>query len=242
MVTDEASGNSITLGGHVLTLTATSLYVGTTYSFDAKITGNGTFTVELPTTLALFLSNTNDYSGTTNLNTLDYATVLGGLITAFGTSSINIGPSARVLFDADGAQTINNNISITPPTVTGTFLTNQIEFWARTTSVAYTVPHITLLGNARLGVNNLAGAVSVNLAGITTNNHCIQYGDENRDVSYFSNGPAACTVNVAAQPKAPDTGFSLIKNNPVVVAAVTTVTALGIALISRRLAKQTTRR
>lgn len=196
----------------------------------------------MPTTVVLFLSNTNDYSGTTNLTSVDYVSTLGGLITAFGTSDINIGSSARILFSADGARTISNNISITPPAVTGTFLNNQIEFWADTAAVTYTVPHITLLGNARLGINDLAGAVSVNLAGITANGHCIQYDDNNIKAANFTNGPAACTVSVASQPKAPNTGFSLLKNSPMAVLALTSGLALGIALISRRLAKQTIRR
>jgi hypothetical protein len=244
-VTSYSSGDSIALGGHTLSFVANSLYsdAQSTMSIDTPISGSGTVNYAIPTSVVLFLTNGNTYSGTTNINTVDYVTVLGGLTNAFGSSTINISSSARVLFSADGAQTINNPINITPPTVTGTFLENQIEFWADTTAVTYTVPNITLLGNARLGVNEIAGTVQVNLAGITTNGHCIQYGNENYNAGNFTNGPAACVVNVAGTtpvvPKTPNTGFGLIMNNPAATLAGTAVAAFGIYAVSRRVSRKT---
>ena len=235
-------GDVITLGGHVLTYTIADTYSGDIINLTPKITGSGTFTVNMPITTMLYINNSNDYSGTTNLNSVDYVDSLNGLTTGFGTSTINLGANARILFGGDGAITINNPINITPPAVTGTFLSNQLEFWGETTTANYTVPHISLLGNARMGVNNVGGVVHVNLAGITTNGHCIQYGDENRDVEYFTNGPAACVVAVGTQkPKVPDTGFGLLMNNPAVTIGGTFAAAGAIIAISRRLKPATKR-
>ena len=245
ITTSYSAGDSIALGGHTLTIVATSLYsdAQTTMSLDTPISGAGTVNYNIPTSVVLFLTNSNTYSGTTNINTVDYVTVLGGMTNAFGSSTINLSSSARLLFTSNGNQTVSNAINITPPTVTGTFLQNQIEFWAQSAAVTYTFPNITLLGNARFGVNDLSATVQVNLAGITTNGHCIQYGTDNNDAGNFTNGPAACIVNVAGTtpvvPKTPDTGFGLIKNNPVAVLAGTVTAAFGMYFISRRVSRKT---
>lgn len=229
-VNDEA----INLNGHMLTVKITSLAEGLSYWFAYKITGNGTVNYDLLTTSRLQLNDTNDYSGTTNLISLDYVTTLGNSFGMFGTSDINIGPSARILYEGDGNITISNKISITPPTVSGTFLNNQIEFWSDTADVFYTVPNITLLGNARLGTNTVTGTVTVNLAGITTNGHCIQYGDEGDD-GIFQNGPAACIVDVAVPITAPNTAIkNLILSNPIVVAIMGIFSATFVVFMFRR--------
>lgn len=237
------SSGVLTLGGYIATYRVTSIYVGTTLNFGVRVTGNGTLTVEIPATTAFFMNNANDYSGTTNLTTLNYATTIDGLTTAFGSSTINISPNSRILFEADGQVTINNPINISPPETEGTFLANQIEFWSSTAAVVYTVPHITLLGNARFGiVDNVNRPVQVNLAGITTNGHCLQYDTDNNRVANFLNGPAACIVNVAKQtPKVPNTGFGLLLNNPALIAGVTLASAVTLTVIARRMKPATKR-
>lgn len=227
------------LNGHVLSflITTPDINVG----LDSLITGSGTLNIEVPITTRVYLNPANTYSGTTNVISTDYISSLSQPNTGmFGTSVVNLSDKARILFSADSAQTINNQFNITPPAVTGTFLNNQLEFWSATAPVTYTVPHITLLGNARFGVNDLAGAVTVNLAGITANGHCVQYGDNNSASGFFQNGPAACAVNVSQQPstttapKAPNTGLRRFSANPLLITLTSLVTAGGLALLARR--------
>ncbi|MEI6054275.1 MAG: hypothetical protein WCQ49_02820 [Candidatus Saccharibacteria bacterium] len=216
--TNVTGDTSIALGGHKLTVIAENAAVDDTYGFEFLITGNGTVEYRIPADAALFLNGLNSYSGVTNLVSMNYATTTDQDYTGtFGTSVINIGAAARILYKGDGNITINNKINITPPSVTGTFLDNQIEFWDDTTSVVYTVPNITLLGNARIGTlsSSQGGTVTVNLNGIIANGYCIQYGSVNDD-GIFQNGPAACVVEVAA-PAVPNTAFNLSLANPVII-------------------------
>lgn len=235
------------LGGHALTFRRTLGDNGTADSstnFAPLITGSGTLNLEVPIESTLFMNGTNTYSGTTNITSADYvSTPLSSPgIAMFGTSVVNLSGSARVLFKADGAQTISNQFNITPPSVTGTFLSNQLEFWANSAPVTYTVPNITLLGNARFGVNYAGGSVLVNLAGINANGHCVQYGNNNLQTEYFQNGPTACTVNVAEQitnaPDAPNTGLQRLSSNPLAIAAVATLATVALIYLARKYTSQ----
>lgn len=235
------SGSSFDLGGHTLTITAPG-YTAQTFSLAGPISGSGTLTINLPEKTALFMNPANTYSGTTNIDTVDYVTTLletgSNDAKMFGSSTINIGAKARVLFRGNGAVTIDNPIFITPPATSGTFLANQIDFWANTANVSYTVPKITLLGNARLGVNDSSHSVTVNLAGINANGHCVQYGDDNNKAANFTSGPASCSVAVAGQeknaPKTPNTGIRLITSNPIFVAIATLVSSAAFVYLARR--------
>lgn len=228
--------DNLNLNGYALTYIRTAADESTTISFRPVITGNGTLNITVPTTAALFMNGANTYSGTTNINTVDYVTSMEVPNTGmFGTSVVNLSAQSRVLFSGNGSLTINNVINVTPPAVTGTFLDSQLEFWASGGAVTYTVPNIRLLGNARFNANVVAGAVMVNLAGITANGHCIQYGQDNQRASSFQNGPAACVVAVTTQnvPKAPDTGVRLLTTNPFVVALATLTCAAGLLASAR---------
>lgn len=239
---------TLTLGGHTVSFAVDGAQANSsTYSIRAFITGNGTVNINLPITQTLFLENeSNNFTGTLNLNSLDYLTSINDLTKSIGAAAINVSSSARILFDANvaGPVTIDNPITVQPPSVTGTFLTNQLEFWSTGTGNSFTVPNITLLGNARFGTNTpTGGPVTVNIAGITTNGHCVQYGYMNLDASNFAGGPAACSVAVAgnpqrgsvATPSAPNTGFDLIKANPNVAAAGIVIAASGLILAGRKL-------
>lgn len=232
--------NTITLGGNEFEYNLTSLHSGSTDNITPIITGTGIFTINIPTSVALFLNGDNDFSGTTNLNTADYANVSGSAVnsTVFGSSAINIGANARVIFDGLGTFNIPNVINVQPPSTTGSFLNDQIIFWAQGGAANFVVPNVTLLGDARFGVSDSQGTVSVNLAGITTNGNCIQYGDDNDDMSFFSNGPTACTVSVDGgtnTPSAPDTGFAALRTNPAVTLLAGLVSAGSLILIGRRI-------
>ncbi len=229
------STNTINLNGHALTYNRSMADGGTSGSvvnFDSPITGNGTLNINVPTTAAFFMKGTNTYSGTTNINTVDYVTSMDKPnVATFGTSIVNLSAQSRVLFSGDGAQTVSNTINVTPPLVTGTFLTNQLEFWSETTAVTFTVPNINLLGNARFGINNLSGAVIVNLAGITANGHCVQYGDGNVYAADFQNGPTACVVAVAS---APNTGFALLSSNPFFTGIMALAAGLSLVVLGKK--------
>lgn len=235
----ETDGDDLNLNGHAFTYQLTEGSTGDTTAIRLQITGTGTLNVNIPTDVVLFLRSDNNYSGETNLNSLDYVTGISNVNPSFGTSDINVGPSARILFQANsGTISINNNITLDPPLVTGTFLNNQLEFWTNSGAVTYNVPNITLLGNARLGTLHNTGSVSVNLTGMATNGYCIQYGDNNDDANDFSGGPDACTVNVGEQnddPNAPDTGLMNITSNSALLGAIVLVISGALFFASRKL-------
>ena len=236
------TSTSLDLGGGTLNYTydSTGVY-STTLTLAPQITGNGTLTIDVPTNQAFFLNDTNNYTGTTNLTSLDYTDSTGDSTKVFGSSTINVGSKARILFaPSSSSVTINNVINVSPPTVTGTFLNNQLEFWAQSAATNFVVPNIHLLGNARFGVNSLAGAVTVNVLGITTNGHCVQYGDNNSEAASFQNGPASCTVAVAANaaPAAPKTGRMLLQTNTVAALVGTLLAASSMVFITRKLARK----
>ena len=232
------TGFTLDLNGHEFTYD----WLGTTRqttSLNYQVTGSGTLTIKSPSTQTVYLNQANDYSGTTNLVSADYITSLNPGVTLFGTSSINLSPDTRILFTATSNVSIPNTIVVSPPSQTGTFLENQIEFWnSNGETLTYTVPAITLNGNARFATHPVGGGtVTVNLAGITANGHCIQYGDNNTDAANFQNGPAACTVAVTTQnpPKAPNTGIAALAANPAIALGAASLGAFALVLLGRRL-------
>lgn len=242
MLNTHLSTTTLNLGGGTLNYTYdnTGIYT-TTLSIEPQITGNGTLTIDVPTSQAFFMNDTNNYTGTTNLTSLDYTDSLGDNTKIFGTSTINISSKARILLAPSlTTATISNTINVTPPTVTGTFLTNQIEFWSQSGATTFTAPNIHLLGNARFGVNQTNGAVTVNLAGITANGHCVQYGDNNSEAANFQNGPASCVVSVAASaaPAAPNTGRKLLQTNTLLALVGTLLASASIVYMTRKVARK----
>jgi len=233
------ASNTLNLNGHALTYIRTlGDGAGTTVGLSPTITGNGTLNIDVPLTTALFMKGVNTYSGVTNINTVDYVNSSDvPNVAMFGTSVVNLSSQGRILFEADGAQAINNTINVTPPTVSGTFLSNQLEFWSGSAAVTYTVPNLHLLGNARFGVNVINGAVTVNLAGIVVNGHCVQYGDGNGQAANFLNGPSACVVNVSGTPATPNTGAQIVFGNPIVVGVLGLAAAATVVFLARRTAK-----
>jgi hypothetical protein len=100
-----------------------------------------------------------------------------------------------------------------------------------------------LLGNARFGVNATPGNVKVNLTGITSNGHCIQYDNNNSEVASFTGGPVACTVAVAAgagatttSVKVPNTGIApaVTLSNPLIIAGIGIVAAFALYIVTRK--------
>lgn len=234
-------GSDLNLNGHTLNYVTNNGYHtsgGTSEisNIRAKITGSGTLVQNTPN-ISLFLSNMNDYSGTTNLTAGTIMTTSGDSNSVFGTSTINVGTDAAIiLYTGTGASwTFNNTINIAPAVQNsdGTMFSQlTVSNGANNQQVA--IPHIILNGNARFMNFGYNKGVIVNLAGIQANGHCEQYGAVgNAQDASFINGPAACIVGNTA--KAPNTAVSFIMANPVVIVALGLIIAAFFSIIAFRI-------
>lgn len=213
-----AGGGDVILNSHALTMVTNSAYTDSVIAIDKRITGSGTFNIDIRNSISLFLADSgdvpsgNNYSGTTNLITGLVTTSSGVTASAmFGTSTINIGPTATLSLYAGtgGSFTFTNAINLAAATVGQSgFLSAQVYVWAGASSQTINIPNITLAGNARFDLNDLGFSnVVVNLAGIQSNSFCIQYGDNNSAANNFQNGPTACVIGTETNlPGVPNTG------------------------------------
>lgn len=199
------------------------------------ISGSGTVTYN-GTHTKFVLNGLNSYSGTTNV-TASSSWVGGDVVSQqpFGTSTIVVSSAAGIKFNYTANTSITNAIRLTGGTTT-TGLPVSIYFAnSGASSMTYTVPNITLLGNVRLSNDSLA---LVNLTGITANGHCIEYLTAGALVSTpYTGGPGICVTPVAASssstPKAPDTGLALVAANPI-IGLLTATSALTILVVTIR--------
>lgn len=253
-VTFTGNGNNLTIGSSsagqpndILNLNAhTANFVNVvipgsspTVTVNDIISGNGVVTYNGSNTKFL-LKGLNTYSGTTNV--IASSTWVGGDVIGqhpFGSSSIIVSSSAGIKFDYPTNVTVSNNISLTGGSATSS-LPISINFAnSGISSMTYTLPNITLLGNVRLSNNTLA---LVNLTGITANNHCIEYLTNGTIVSTpFTGGPAICVTPIPVvvspatnnNPKAPNTGLAYVGANPIIT-LVFSFAALIIMIYSLR--------
>lgn len=245
-VGDGAAGGVLNLNGHKLTWVNDSIYQATTAGISEPITGSGTFEIDAQNSVSLFLPNTSTYSGTTNLISGQTALIANPYDsnTQFGTSTINVGPTASLALYAHGATwTFTNTINIQQAVVGQSgYMGSQLYIWADTAGQQISIPNITLNGNARFDVNN-AGAgysdtVRVNLSGIQAGTFCVQYGNEdNSAASFFQNGPSACAIGNDSTPTAPNTGLQVVLGNPILVGALGIAAAATVVALARRTAK-----
>jgi hypothetical protein len=230
-----ATGDTLALASHTLTLITNSSLNTNVISVGAQITGAGVVTIDVRNSVSLYLKETNNYSGTTNLNSGAVSTLSSNTNSAFGTSSIIVAPSATLSLDASGASwSFTNPISFQPAVVGQSgFLGAQLYIWAHQASQAISVPNITLLGDARFDFNDASGAGSTaNLAGIVANGHCVQYGDNNNAVGNFTNGPSACVIGSDAN--APNTAVKFVTANPFLIIGLGIVTATFLIIAAIR--------
>lgn len=238
-----SGAGSIALNGNTLTvLDASPVNDHMIFSLSVPVTGNGGITFNSPQTNIQF-GAVNTYSGTTTVLANDgllFSTGSGATpLNAFGTSSIIIGPDASIsadLSEVSSGATWSNPITIQQSSVGNNFWDfstnfNSLYFYGLNGTI--NVPNITLLGSTRFGASS---PTIVNLAGITANGHCIEYGRDNWSADRFQNGPAGCVVT-AAGPATPDTGFEKLTSSPVAVMAVSTLTAGAAILLARRYSK-----
>lgn len=223
----DTSGSTLALAGHAITFTTTG---GVTTTNTPTISGAGTVNIDVTNAVSIFLPNGNSYSGTTNLISGQATTFATSSNSIFGSSTINVSPTATISLNADGATwTFNNPINITQAVVGQSgFLTAQLFVWTDDNQTV-NIPNITLNGNARFATDAiLRTGATINLAGISADSYCVQYGDEyNSDATYFINGPSACVIG-DDEPVVgvPDTAAKFATSNPIVVAA------LGLAVLA----------
>ncbi|MDR0955561.1 MAG: hypothetical protein LBM73_00365 [Candidatus Nomurabacteria bacterium] len=204
----------------------------------STITGSGTVEFNAPKTLNQNVDSGNTYSGQTILNDTGDAWLTASK-DSFGTSSVTINKNAALYFDlsdADKDATISN-----PITINGQTGYMSVNFNCSNSSVTTTdcgtikVPHITLNSNVALGTDPIpsTSTIKIDLTGITTNNHCVEYWQgsgiiQSGSATDFIGGPTACAVDAGnaigtgsagSGAKASGTGDDgAFINNPAVIA------------------------
>lgn len=237
-----SGAGSIALNGNTLTvLDASPANDHMIFGVSVPITGNGGVTINAPN-INIQFGAVNTYSGTTTILANDgllFSTGSGATpLNAFGSSSIIIGPDASISADFAGVSsgaTWSNPITIQQSSVGNNFWDFSINFqsiYFYGVTGTINVPNITLQGSTRFGAGL---GVTVNLAGITANGHCIEYGRNNWTASQFQNGPAACVVTPAG-PATPDTGFEKVTKNPLIALSVSVLSAGAVIVLARRYA------
>jgi hypothetical protein len=208
------------------------------------ITGNGTVIYDGGDNSGVQLYAANTYTGSTIYRSGDILSVGLHPNDVFGTSAITIDAFASLSLSIPASAnntTWNNQVTIAP--------TNQSEWYDDFASIFFSrqgsgetinlnVPNIILQSNTRLGANE----VNVNLAGIQSNGHCIEYLNYstvtgNWSDGTFTNGPAFCevaAVNATTKAKAPNTGFGILTRNPLATLAITSVAAIVLAVIAKK--------
>lgn len=235
----EAANDAINLNGHKMTLKTDALYSSGVIGVAQMIIGTGTFDIDVRDSVTVFLAQQpyvpggNTYSGTTNLLSGGTATSGGNTNTMFGSSAINVSPTATLAVYTDGTSpfTVTNTINFLGSTIGDNhWLGDQLYIWADVPNQVINMPNVILQGNTRFALNNSGAEGSVaNLAGIQSNGFCVQYGDENNtQASSFQNGPPACVIgsSVTTVPGAPQAGEML--RSPF-VAAIAGLVGLGVA-------------
>lgn len=232
-----SSNHQIALGGQTLTIES-SIGQANVYS---KLIGSGT--VNYRSSGRIF--SESPYVGTTNINISENMAnamqqVQAEYLLAFGNSSINI-EAGKIHFALDGeykknggvdGRTLSNKISI-KNTVSDFY---SLSFGCTDASLCsdkhtLKVPNITLLSD----VGMASKSTIIDLAGITSNDHCIDYDSSTSSVAdkakYFINGPEDCPVEDTGSdddeqvPGVPNTsGFSL--GSPIAILSVGAIISL----------------
>lgn len=250
-VTVTGNGNNLTLGsssagqaddiiqlnGYTLNLvdvvvpgSTPKLTINDIISNTGTVTYNGAHT-------QFVVNGVNTYSGTTNVTAS--SSWIGGDVAGqqpFGTSSIVVSSTAGIKFNYASNVTINNSIQLTGGAATSGLPISIYFSVSGASAITYTIPNITLLGNVRLSNDSLA---TVNLTGIATNSHCIEYLTAGAlSGTPYTGGPGICvtlpTPTPVSPPKAPNTGIALISVRPLGV-ILSTLAAATVLIVTVRL-------
>ena len=226
--------DTIALAGHTLTFNDTASSASGVVSINAVISGSGTVTYNAALT-NFQLSTAATYSGTTNViaSNLWVGNVANNNINVFGTSTINIATGGSVEFANNTNTTITNPIVIAG--TTGTSNVTSLNFSCALScgsATTITIPNITLSGNTRFGISD--ANTTVNLAGITTNGHCIEYLNAT-STNQFTNGPGTCIIS-GNGPGLPNTGA--LKNELPLALIAGSLSLLAAIEVSRRVRRR----
>jgi hypothetical protein len=225
---------ALDLNEHAITLTGKGTAHGSErwIGIGGYIIGHGTINVGVDADQEFYLTGTNYYSGTTNINSGKFVSngqsTSNRSINMFGVSDVNVEPSGKVVFEFD--QTENgysflNKISF-QRTDSSLVQLLAINKSSNNSLVAVLFPGVVLESDTRFDVDVTGGALSINLAGATANSFCIEYGLGNVQSTYFTNGPGC-----SDDPKNPDDpGNPGTPNNPNNVAAPKTGVVAGVAV------------
>ena len=238
------TGDTLALGSNTLTFTdngATNNIV----VINADITGSGAAVVYNGPATDYQLSGNNTYSGTTHVMATDLAIDNTGTSNIYGSSAITVENAGSIDLRSASSATISNAITVVG--ITSGSPVTSLNFASSGTNTVLTVPNITLTGETRFGNENQANGLTINLAGINSNGFCVEYigsgSTSDGPANGFSNGPAGCVVTAAVKtPGTPNTGFALIKNNPIASMAIILAAAGGVALVARQTSKRATHR
>ena len=260
-VTVTGNGNNLTLGsssagqandiiqlnGHTLNLidvvvpgSTPKLTINDIISNTGIVTYNGAHT-------QFVVKGVNTYSGTTNVTAS--SSWIGADVAGqqpFGTSTIVVSSVAGIKFNYLANTSITNPIRLTGGSATSGLPISIYFANSGASSITYTVPNITLLGNVSLSNDTLA---LVNLTGITTSGYCIEYLTAGTlSNTPYTGGPGICVTPVSpittsiplttstplTLPRAPNTGVALISVRPLGV-ILSTIAAATVLIVTVRL-------
>jgi hypothetical protein len=238
-----SAGDTLALNGH--TLSFVGGLAGNIVAIQSIISGAGGVVYNAAKT-EFSLNGTNTYSGTTHVIANDLPVSESSNSNGFGTSAITVETGGSIGFERTASATVSNAITVNGAT-NGSPVTS-LNFGSLGNNVTLSFPAITLTGSTRFSNGNPQSSnLTINLAGITANGHCIEYLGYGNDVTNgpangFINGPAGCKVTAAvsttsgsiAVPKTPATGLAAITAKPVTVIVSATIAAVVMLAIAYR--------
>lgn len=240
---------NLDLNTHNITLTGKGVLNGTDrwVGVAGYIIGDGTINISVDVDQEFYLAGENYYSGITNVNSGKFVSngqnPSAKTINMFGVSDVNVGPLGKVTFTFDETDNNLSFLNIIRFNRTNIALNQLLAVNASTNNSLVTVlfPGVVLNSDTRFDVEVSEGALSINLNGVTDNNYCIEYGEDNLQANYFINGPDCDGIPEEPNPEEPEP--PVVKNPSVpktgavvsaVVGAATLAGLSGVGLYTRR--------
>jgi hypothetical protein len=227
------SGTHVPGGGAPLIMASLNLSThnlsvdGIALSFVGALSGSGDLT--LTNSGSVLLSTASAYSGAVTIGSGSRLTVGS---TALGTGPITVQNGGNLWFEGSGSSdfTMNNDL-----TLAGTGISSGGALTLSGTTGTLTLANVILTANATAA----PGTGKIVVDALTANSFSLTKSGATGTltINNSTDGSAAGAAgdSDAATPKAPDTGFGLVLNNPLVVFVTTTGAALMLVLVARKL-------